>query len=283
MLKNLPLALAATSLALGTGARADTPMEWTPEDFDAATFSNPTDLTNAWFSFEPGRQWIWDGTTVDDEGEELPHRVVITCTNLIKEIGGIPCVVTYDLDFEEDELIEAENAYFAQDDDGNVWRMGEYPEEYDEGKIEAAPTWLHGVDGAVAGITMLANPEVGTPGYSEGWAPSIDFTDRGRVREYVDEDCVPVDCYKNVLVVEETSADEVGFFQLKYWAKGAGNTRVSFDGPDHTKERLELVSLKTLDAKAMEKIHAKSMALEESAYEHSKGVFEGTAPMTMAK
>ena len=42
---------------------------------------------------------------------------------------------------------EGELALWAQDDDGNVWPLGEYPEEYDErGGFEAAPdTWLAGV------------------------------------------------------------------------------------------------------------------------------------------
>jgi len=275
------LGAACAVLALGAAAAADTPAEMGHEDFDAARFGDASNLTNPWFAFEPGTQWIWDGTTVDDEGDELPHRVVITCTGLVKEIGGIPCAVTYDADFEEDELVEAEIAFFAQDDDGNVWRMGEYPEEYDEGKIDAHPTWLHGVEGSIAGLTMWADPKVGSRPFSEGWAPSVDFTDVCRVREFVAKDCVPVDCYENVVVIEETSVGEAGIFQLKSWAKGVGNIRVGYDGPDATQESLELVSLRKLDAKAMEKVHADAMKLEKSAYKTSPEVFGDTSPMTM--
>ena len=51
-------------------------------------------------------------------------------------------VVSWDLDYSDGELAEAELAFYAQDDDGNVWRMGEYPEEYDGGQIVDAPTWI---------------------------------------------------------------------------------------------------------------------------------------------
>lgn len=279
------MAIAAAAMSLASESTAsDTEMEQKDhENFEAARFSDPTSMTNEWFAFKPGTQWVWDGTTVDDEGETLPHRVVITATNLTKEIAGIRCVVTYDLDYEEDELIEAEVAFFAQDDDGNVWRMGEYPEEYDEGAIAGAPAWMHGTQGAIAGLTMWAKPETGSRSFSEGWAPSVDFTDRGRVREFVAEDCVPVDCYKNVLVIEENSASEADAFQLKYWAKGVGNTRVGWAGAVGSQESMQLVSLKVLDAKELAKVHEGAMNLEKSAYEMSKDVYGQTPAMEMRK
>jgi hypothetical protein len=272
---------AALAFAAGSTVLAGATEQAKHEDFDASRFGNPTSMTNEWFAFEPGRQWVWDGTTVDDEGDVLPHRVVITATNLTKEIGGIRCVVTHDLDYEEDELVEAEVAFFAQDDEGNVWRMGEYPEEYDEGNIEAAPAWIHGIDGAVSGLTMWADPQLGSRSFAEGWAPGVDFTDRGRVREFVAEDCVPVDCYKNVLVIEENSASEPEAFQLKYWAKGVGNTRVGWAGTEGSQESLELVSVEMLDEKALAKVHDEAMKLEKSAYEMSKDVYGKTSPMEL--
>ena len=49
-------------------------------------------------------------------------------------------------------LQEQELAFFAQDDQGNVWNFGEYPEEYDNGKFTGAPsTWIRNEGGAYGG------------------------------------------------------------------------------------------------------------------------------------
>ncbi len=94
--------------------------------------------------------------------------------------------------------------------DGNVWRMGEYPEEYENGKFIEAPAWIHGIDDALAGIAMYSNPELNTSDYPQGWAPNEDWTDRGKVDQVGQQLCVPFDCYDNVLVIAETSKSEPG-------------------------------------------------------------------------
>jgi hypothetical protein len=270
---------AAAGLVLASAACGDEAGQENHEDFDGAKFSNPTNVDNEWMSLKPGTRWVWEGTTVDDD-EVLPHRVVINVTDLTKVIGGVESVVTWDLDYSDGELVEAELAFFAQDDDGNVWRMGEYPEEYEDGEFVVAPAWVHGVEGAVAGISMRADPKVGTPSYSQGWGPGVDFTDRGKVHEFVDEVCVPLDCYKNVLVIDESSLSEPDAHQFKYWAKGAGNVRVGWAGEgEKTQEVLELISMKQLDEEGLAEVRAGARALEKGAYERSKDVYGETPPL----
>ena len=63
--------------------------------------------------------------------------MVFTVTDLTKMINGIETRVILDQDLRvnesgDEELSEEELAFFAQDDDHNVWSMGEYPEEIDE-------------------------------------------------------------------------------------------------------------------------------------------------------
>ena len=51
--------------------------------------------------------------------------------------------------------------------------------------------------------------------------------------------CVPVDCYEDVLVIEEYERDKPGAYQLKYYAPGVGDVRVGWRGPEEEeKERL---------------------------------------------
>ena len=52
--------------------------------------------------------------------------------------------------------------WYAQDDQGNVWYLGEYVTNYEDGKVaDHAGSFEAGVDGAQAGIAMPAKPEPG--------------------------------------------------------------------------------------------------------------------------
>jgi hypothetical protein len=257
------------------------------EDFDQSNFDdNSADIDNDWMPLKPGMRYVYAGQAVEDEEVgPMPHRVVIHVTDLTKEINGVKSLATYDLDYHAGQLLEAELAFYAQDKDGNVWRMGELPVEFEDGEWADVPCWFAGVDDAVAGISMMADPWVGTPSYSQGWAPDVDFTDRGEVHEMGGEACVPMGCYDNVLVISETSLDEPGAYQLKYWAQGVGNIQVGFKGDDPTQELLELVDVMQLGADGLAEIREKALELEKQAYEHrrSRKVYGQTPPLTGLK
>lgn len=247
------------------------------EDFDPSIFDDPTNFVNEWLPLRPGTQWVWEGSTEED-GERIPHRIVFAVTDLTKVIGGVRTVVTWIEDLSEGEIVEKEIAFFAQANDGSVWYLGEYPEAYEDGELVEAATWIAGLDDAHAGLFMPANPTVGTPSYSQGWAPSIDWTDRARVYQIVEETCVPVDCYRDVLVMDEYSVSEPGF-KLKYYARGVGQVRVGWRGPVEDRETLELVELKQLGPEELAEVRDKALALEKSAYEISKDVYAHTKPL----
>lgn len=252
------------------------------EQFDHSNFDeNSNIINNDWMPLKPGTRFVYAGTTMEDDEEgPLPHRVVINVTDLTKMIDGVKALVTYDLDYSAGQLVEAELAFYAQDKDGNVWRMGEYPVEYEDGELADAPCWFAGIEDAKAGISMLADPWVGTPSYSQGWAPKVDFTDRGQVHEMGVETCVPYDCFDDVLVISETSLDEPGAFQLKYWAQGVGNIQVGFKGDDPNQELLELVDVFELGQDALADLRNQAMEMEKEAYEHrrTRKVYGQTPP-----
>jgi hypothetical protein len=253
------------------------------EDFDANNFAQSTTIDNQWMPLKPGTRFVYEGTTVEDDGTAVPHRVEIHVTDLTKEIGGVRSLATWDQDYSDGELVEAELAFYAQDMDGNVWRMGEYPEEYEEGELVAAPAWIHGFEDAIAGIHMQADPQPGTPSYAQGWAPAVDWTDRGQVHLMGQETCVPVDCYEDVLVIAETSLAEPDAQQHKYYARGVGNVRVGWAGEgEKTQETLELVELAQLSPEALAEVRANALALEQSAYENSENVYAHTPPLEQA-
>ncbi len=247
------------------------------EAFDPGSFDRSTQVDNAWMPLKPGTRFVYEGTTIEDDGTAVPHRVVINVTDLTKVIGGIRTLVTWDQDYSDGELVEAELAFFAQDTTGTVWRMGEYPEEYEEGKFVAAPAWIHGFAGAQAGIMMPAKPQVGTPSYAQGWGPAVGWTDRGQVDQMGLKTCVPAACYDDVLVIAEASQAEQNAQQLKHYARGVGNVSVGWRGAgEKTKETLELVKVERLDATALAQVRAKALELEKNAYKRSPSVYAHT-------
>jgi hypothetical protein len=125
---------------------------------------------------------------------------------------------------------------------------------------------------------MFAGPELGTPSYSQGWAPDVDFIDRGQVGLVGQETCVPVDCYDDVLIIDEFNVDEPGAFQTKFFVSGIGNVRVGWRGTDEGQEELEMTDLAQLDVEAMDEARAAALALEESAYEQSE-IYAETDPL----
>jgi hypothetical protein len=248
------------------------------KDFSLSRFEDSTQIDNTWFPLKPGTQWVYKGKATDD-GERLARRVVFTVTDLTKKVAGVRTVVVWDRDYNNGELVETELAFFAQDTDGNVWHLGQYPEEYEDGKFDKAPAWIEGERGARAGLAMKAQPRLKTPDYAQGFAPApLYWDDRARVYKTGVRTCVPVDCYENVLVMEEFERRIPGAFQLKYYAPGVGGVRVGWRGPkEEEKEELVLVDLRHLDQESLEKVRKQALALEDRAYRISK-VYRATQP-----
>jgi hypothetical protein len=236
--------------------------------FDPANFGDDSaEIGNPYLPFEPGTQFVYDGSSIDGD-ERVPHQVIFTVTDLTKVIAGVRTLVGWDRDLSDGVVRESELIFFAQDRDGNVWHLGQYPEIYDEGQLDGAAPWLVGyLEGAKAGIMMLADPRPEEPAYSEGFAPPPYFwDDHARVHLTGQETCVPVGCYSDVMVTEEFETAKPGAFQLKFYAPGVGYVRVGWRGPnEEEREVLVLSKLRHLDADAMAEARAEAFAMEARA------------------
>lgn len=255
------------------------PKESLTETFPYGSFSDPTTVDNAWFPLVPGTRLTFEGATNGDEGERISHRVEFTVTDMTKVVDGVRTVVGYELDFSEGELVEAELAFWAQDDEGTVWHLGQYPEEYEEGEIAGTPAWIAGVEDAKAGISMKAEPEFSSVSYSQGWGPAVGWTDRARVFDKGTATCVPAGCYGDVLVIDEFNRDEPDAHQLKYYAPGIGNVRVGWAGAlEKDQETLELVDVAKLSSEELKNLRQIILEMEKRAYQLSKDVYGRTTP-----
>jgi hypothetical protein len=279
----LPVAACQSQRASGGNAGSASPTDAGAEDpplgtarfptdgngFDPANFGpDSADIDNPYFPMEPGKQFLYRGSSID-EGERVQHRVVFTVTDLTKTIAGVRTLVGWDRDFnEEGDVEEEELIFFAQDMDGTVWHLGQYAEIYDGQQLEGAAPWLVGyLEGAKAGVVMHAEPRMGVPDYSQGYAPPPYFWDDvGRVYKTGQETCVPAGCYTDVLVTEEFEPSKPGAFQLKFYAPGVGYVRVGWRGPnEEEREVLVLSEVRQLDAGAMKEVRAEAFAMEARA------------------
>jgi hypothetical protein len=261
------------------GTQPENVVSGSAKDFDAAQFDHSTDIDNKWFPLKPGTQLAYEGSSIVDERRE-PHRVVFTVTDLTKVVDGVRTLVAWDRDYGAGPLQETELAFFAQDNDGNVWHLGQYPEVYEQGKLVDAPAWIAGLKGARAGVSMKAEPHLGAPSYAQGYAPPpINWVDRARVYRTGQKTCVPTRCYEDALVTEEFERDKPGAYQLKYYAPDVGNVRVGWRGAkEEERETLALVDLVHLDQRALAKIRERVLEQEKRAYKVSKDVYGKTSP-----
>ena len=252
------------------------------EPFDPASFgAESATVTNPWLPLRPGTRWVFEGSaTVDDA--RIKRRIVLVITDLRKTIAGITVVVGFERDYDAGQLVESELAFWAQDDKGVVWRLGEYPESYEDGKIVETPVWLHGFEGAAAGIAMRPDPEVYGPSYSQGWGPAVGWADRAKAFEIGSVTCVPIDCYEDVLVMDEFSRDEPDAHQLKYYVRDVGLVRVGWAGArEEEQETMGLVSFEQLSAANLAAVRKEALAQEARGYENSPEVYGRTPRAVM--
>ena len=273
---NVGAGAAATSSSGGSGAkgafRCDPAVA-----FDSGNFSNPTAINNQFTPLMPGTQFVLDGVADVGNGVQ-PHHLVLTVTDLTKVIDGVRTRVTWEVDTNGGQLVETELAFVAQDDEGNVWNLGEYPEEFENGLFAGASnTWISGLSDAEGGIRMMASPQRGTPWYLQGSVPSIEFLDCGKVRRTLSRRCVPAGCYQDVLVIlEDTPLEPGGGYQRKYYAPGVGNIQVNAVG-DPEGETLDLIQIGQLSAEELALARQEALALDARGCQFS-AVYCDTSP-----
>lgn len=139
----------------------------TVPNFAAAAFGSPTVIDNVYFPLVPGTVRVY--MTELEDGYETG---VVEVLDEQRQVMGIATRVVRDRVFEEELLIEDTHDWFAQDDTGNVWYMGEEVDNYeydDEGEVTELNhdgAWEAGLD--VAGLGVIA-----LPGYQMEASPSI--------------------------------------------------------------------------------------------------------------
>jgi len=210
---------------LGPPYNPDLPEAWAPA------------VTNSFFPLAPGT--IWEYRSETDEGIET--TVVEVLSGTTKVIQGVTATSVTDRVSMGGELKEDTTDWYAQDEDGNVWYLGEETIEYlEDGSTSTAGSWEWGVDGALPGIVMWADPaaHIGEKyrqefykGEAEDWA---------KVAAVGLNVSVPYDDFTGVLETLDWNAFSPGSKENKFYAPGIG---LILEIPKETDERTELISV----------------------------------------
>jgi hypothetical protein len=183
---------------------------------DPAAFVD--EITNPYLPFQPGARWVYDG---EDDGEQ--EHVEVTVTDDRREVMGINAVVVRDTVTVDGEVIEDTYDWYAQDRDGNVWYLGEDSTSYEEDPPSKEGSWEAGVDGALPGIVMLADPQVGDAYRQEYLVDEAE--DMGQVLARGEQAEVPAGSYEDVLLTEDWTPLEPEVVEEKEYAPGVGLIR----------------------------------------------------------
>ncbi len=115
-----------------------------------------SEIDNQWFPLEPGTGFHYKGVAEDGK---TPQTDDMTVTDQTKGILGVTCTVVRDVVSSHGRPIERTFDWYAQDQDGNVWYMGEDSRELEHGKfVKQDDSWEAGVDGRSRGSSCPAIP-----------------------------------------------------------------------------------------------------------------------------
>ena len=136
---------------------------------------------------------------------------------------SVVATVVRDRVYLEGELIEDTYDWYAQDQEGNVWYVGEDSKEIEDGAVVSTEgSWEWGEDGALPGIIMWADPaahlnEEYRQEYYKGEAE-----DWGMVVALNESVTVPHGSFTGCLKTEEWIALDKGTREAKWYCPGVG-------------------------------------------------------------
>ncbi len=208
-------------------------------DFDTAVFTHPAVIDNPYLPLISGTT-----RTYEVETEDGVETIITEVLDTTRMVNAVECVVFRDRVYLDDVLIEDTHDWFAQDDDGNVWYMGEEVINYeydDEGNLIETNNdgaWEAGVDDALAGIVMWAEPEVGTSYYREYYEDEAE--DMGMVVALgVEVELEDGTIYTDCLQILDWTPLEPTALEYKYYAPGFGLVREEPVGEDEVVDLID--------------------------------------------
>jgi len=196
---------------------------------DLPIFSHPRNITHPYLPLASLQQDVLEGTEDGDaiRIERTLKPDIIRTFRISKQT--VEALAVEDREFEDGRLTEVTVDYFAQDDEGTVYYLGEDVDEYADGKIVGHEgAWLLGRDTKRPGVILPAHPKVGDQFKSED--VSADIREDDEIVSVSEDAVVGAGAYQHCLKVTERLAD--GSTEYKYYAPGVGVVREVPSGGD---------------------------------------------------
>lgn len=183
------------------------------------------DGKNTYMNLTPGYTLVLAGED-KEAGESIVLR--ITALNETKQIGGVTARVVEEREWINGALYEIARNYFAMCTELNsVFYFGEDVDFYENGQVIGHQgSWLHGVNGARAGLFMAGLPLLGSRYYQE-IAPGVAL-DRAEILRLNATVQTPFGKFSDVMVTEETTPLVPDQIEYKSYAPDIG---LISDGP----------------------------------------------------
>ncbi len=181
---------------------------------------DPTEIAavidNPYMPLTIGSRWQYEG---DSDGKREVIEVVVTPER--KTVMGISAFVVSDTVTVNGDIVEDTVDWFTQDTAGNVWYLGEETKEYDNGVVVSTEgSWEAGVDGALAGIVMPAEPVVGDVYRQEFLAAEAE--DMMMITAIDDSMTVRAGAYTDLVMTQDWTPLDAEVIEEKAYAPGVG-------------------------------------------------------------
>ena len=153
LVTGLAAATAVLTASAAPSAASDSCATYNPNVPAPGAFVGTID--NPYFPLPVGRTLVYRGG--EDAMDEIDRLHVTDRTNVIQ---GVTATVIHDTVFARGHKEEITTDWYAQDDRGNVWYLGENTRvRLKNGTIDRSGSWKWGVDGAKPGLVMEADPQ----------------------------------------------------------------------------------------------------------------------------
>lgn len=200
-------------------------------DVSAATFGATDEIDNPYLPLPVGASWVYEVTTA--AGLE---RIDVSVTNDTRQIQGVTAVVVRDTVTVDGEIKEDTFDWYAQDSEGNVWYLGEDTCVYENGEcVDTEGSWEWGVDGALPGIAMPADPTAnGETYYQEYYLGHAE--DVGEVVAVNESVTVAAGTFTDCIKTHDTSTLELDVSEFKFYCRGVGVVKAVEEVEDEAEE-----------------------------------------------
>lgn len=213
----------SSPVAGSTAASEPTGTLFTQSGNDYRVNLTPADFVdvvdNPYFPLPLGAKWEYeitlpDGSKQKDTLEVMPET---------RDVNGVQATVVRDTVSVGDRPVEDTYDWFAQDKYGNVWYVGESVDNYKNGILTShAGSWEWGVDGALPGIIMWADPSahLNEEYHQEYYLGRAE--DMGQVLSVNENVSVPFGSFDQVVKTFDFSTLETNAKEHKFYAPGIG-------------------------------------------------------------